>query len=432
MVNTLRVPRAQQSPEPRGIPVAPLTGSLDLRSPVQELAPGALRMRQNLQTIGQKNLRRGTGWQKLLSNSRYNNSDFHDQLLVFTNGVRQPITLIYEAESTRRVRSLLVGTQGTLAQLNEHSGNYRILGSGYGGVQNASAASPRFRAAQVLDTVVFTNNHESPLYYVLETGPIDNAPLLNEIPDLSLIGLSRAAVIWSWRNVLFLADVEMDSDRFSYRIVWSDFKNPLGFDPANLQSVTGFRDLFTHERILAGAPLGNSFLVYTTHGIWEMVVTGGEQSFDFIRRYNGEENPGASVLKYPNTLVGLPDAHLYMAEDGVYAYSPFYGKPDRLEWLHLSTPLIYDNIDANNCLAHVATYHANEVLISTASKDAPNQCPDRTLRVNMNYRAADVVDAGFTAFASYRSYTMPTIPVYSPPVSAAVIGQSKMTATVTS
>src|SRR5262249_30377678 len=156
------------------------------------------------------------------------------------------------------------------------------------------------------------------------------------------------------------------------------------------------------ERILAGKTLGNTFLIYTTRSIWEMSVVGGDQSFGFARRYGAEENQGASILKYPNTLVELPTAHFYLAEDAAYVYSPYYGQPDAAEWLHRSTPIILDNIDTDNCQVHVAQFHQNEMLLSTASKDAVDNCPNRTLRVHMVYRVADKVDFGFTSFTNYR------------------------------
>lgn len=393
----------------KGIPVSPLTGVLDARSSPDEMPANSLRLRKNFQTIAQGKLRRGTGWTKLLSISNYNNSDFHDQLVIFTpGGIRQPITMQFEAESTRGVRTLFVATQGKIAQLNEFSGNYRILGSGFGGDQSTKASAPRFHCAQVGDFLAFTNDFERPMYHRLENNGVDTfEPLLN-FDDFELIGLSRAGICWAWHDCLFFADVEMDSQRFGYRLLWSNFRDPTSFDPAKLDSITGSQDLFTHERILGGRPLGNSFLIYTTHGIWEMVVVGGDQSFSFRRVYNGEDNQGVGVLKYPNTLVNLGTVHSYMAEDGIYNFSLF-APPSRLEWLHRASSLIYDSIDPNLCSVNVSNYSRNELLISVARIGASNDCPDITLRANILYQTADIVDHGFTSFCNYRSYSVPTI-----------------------
>lgn len=375
-------------------------------------------MRQNLQTVSTGKLRRGCGWSKLLDGPNYNNADFHDQLLLYTGAFRQPPTMLFHAESSRRVNHLILGTQSTLARLKEVDGDYEVLGTGYGGVRSASAAAPRFVGAQVGDYVAFTNDFDKPIYYQLENSPVDNNPPLQTFPDLDTIGLTRAKLCWSWHDCLFFADVEMDGSRFSYRILWSNFQDPTSFDPAKLNSITGSKDLFSYERILGGRALGSSFLIYTTHGIWEMVVVGGEQSFDFARRFNGEDNLGQAVLKYPNTLVSLEDAHIYAAQDGLYIFSQYYGKPERLEWLHQSTPWIYDNIDEVNCQVPVAGFtvvqvspnqKANELYISTASIGAANNCPDRTLRINMTYRVADVVDYGFTCFCNHQPQNIPSV-----------------------
>jgi hypothetical protein len=394
----------------KGVPISPLTGVLDARSDPNAMVQNSVRMRQNLTTVAQGKLRRGNGWSKLLSSANYNNEDFHDQLLTFTPGIgRQPVIMIYEAESTRKVRSLFVATQSKIAYLNEYSGNYKVIGSGYGGTPSTRATAPRFKVAQVGDILAFTNDFEKPMYHELEQNAIDAPKPMSNFSDFDLIGLTRARVIWSWHNCLFFADLEMDGERFSYRLIWSNFNDPTGFDPEQPDSITGTKDLYTHEKILGGKALGNTFVIYTTHGMWEMTVTGGEDSFAFRRVYNGEENQGVGVLKYINTLVPLQDSHVYMAEDGVYFFSPYYGKPERAEWLHLSTSLIYDNIDDSNCEGSVAYCSNNQLLISVAKKGDVNGCPSQTLRVNMAYKVADLVDHGFTAFCNYRSYKVPTI-----------------------
>lgn len=401
---------ARKGNDVRGVPLAPLTGVLDLRSNPDLMQSGSLRLRQNLQTVGENKLIRGRGWQKLLSSAQYNNEDYHDQLLALSNGaIRQPVTLLSEAESTGGVRWLFAATQSRILRLNQYSGNWRILGDGYGGNPSTSAQAPRFQCGQQGDYLVFTNDFDAPMYHQLEYVSLEGEPNLQEFADAETIGLTKAALVWTWHNVVFFADVEVDSQRRANMILWGDYDNPTSLDPGKAASIAGNKVLDSNERILAGRALGNSFLIYTTRAIWEMVVVGGEKSFDFVKRYAGDKNENTALLKYPNTLVALPDAHIYMAEDGVYAFSPYYGKPERLEWLHRSTPYLYDNIDSVSCNVHVATYAQNELLISTASLGATDQCPDRTLRVNMQYRVPDIVDFGFTAFCQYRPQSVPTV-----------------------
>jgi len=455
-------------------------------------------MRQNLQCVGQGKLRRGVGWDKFLNRtSDYNNEDFHDQLLAFdSNSIRQPLTLLFEAESTQKVRSLWAAKQGAVFKLNGYSGNWKMIGSGYGGDLVTSAAAPRFKAAQLGDYLIFTNDYDKPMYHILEQppsldvmvtenfvepagggtvavnfnypeaipittaftingitydtfGPGVNPVTLNRFsvgaggatvpagtfvydggghimpkvipglqtfPDLDLINLTRAAVVWVWKNCLFFADVTMDNQRYGYRLLWSDYLNPLGFDPAQADSITGSFDLQTHERILGGAPSVNGFLIYTTHGIWEMTAVGGEESFAFRRCYNGEDNKGKGLLKYPNTLSNtISHGHIYMAEDGIYSFSQFMSAPERVEWMDRAGKWLYGPddsgyvIDSTNCQVHIAGQLGDEILIFSADEGVANNCPNRGIRLNLKYEVADVIDHGFTALCNHRPAAVPTI-----------------------
>lgn len=76
------------------ITISPLTGVFDLRSRPELIPKDGVRMRQNLQTTAEGKLSRGCGWAKLLTQSSYNNSDFHDQLLDIDGIVAEPDYLI--------------------------------------------------------------------------------------------------------------------------------------------------------------------------------------------------------------------------------------------------------------------------------------------------------------------------------------------------
>ena len=390
----------------------PMTGTLDLRSSPDQLPQGSFRMRQNFQTVANGVLRRGSGFTKFLTQTAYNNADFHDQLLSLSSQTRSPLTLLFEAESTREVRSLIAANQSTIAQLDEHNATYKILGSGFGGVASTDANAPRFKAARLGDYVLFTNNFDKVRYMVLEQPPTAGQYLYT-LPDLDTIGLSKAAVIAEWRNCIFLANVVMDGNRVAYRLLWSDFNGPISFDPAVLSSITGSFDMYTHESIMAGAPAGNSFLWYTTHGIWEMVAVGGDKSFDFRRVYNAEEKYGSDLikacLKYPNSLCNLHDAHCYIGHDGIYFFNQYYSAPDRPEWLHLASADLLSNLDTSVCEPHIAAPFGDEVLFSVATTAATNHCPDYTLRANKTYKVCDIVDHGFLAFCQYRPQDVATV-----------------------
>jgi hypothetical protein len=397
-------------PLPKPTEIAPLTGTLDLRSTPDALPRDSVRMRQNLQTVGQGTLRRGSGFSKLLSLGNYNNSDFHDQMLAVSGATRQPITFLQQFESTNKIRSLWAATQSTIARLNVHSGAWRIYGSGFGGTQAEDGLAPRFKAASVGDYVLFTNNLDKVQYATLEAAPDPTTTeLINPVTDLDVIGLSRAKVIWAWKSVIFLADVWMDGDHVPYRIVWGDFDNPLSFDPAKLESIAGFKDLPTNERILAGAPLGNSFLIYTDRSVWEMIAVGGDQSFDFRQLWTAELDNVKGVLAYPGTLTNMHDAHAYVATDGIYFFTQYNPVPQRPEYIHRASKDLFDTIDANACDSHIGQIYGDEIYFSIARVDAPAQLPDYTLRVNKTYGTCDIVDVGFSAMAEFAPQDIPTI-----------------------
>src|SRR6185436_19013899 len=84
------------------------------------------------------------------------------------SATRQPVTLIHEAQSSTGVRSLFIGQQQRLLRLSQHSGNWKVLGGGFGGEASTSAAATRFRAAQLGDYLWFTNDWDRPQVHILE------------------------------------------------------------------------------------------------------------------------------------------------------------------------------------------------------------------------------------------------------------------------
>lgn len=403
------MPRTNSSTE-----LSPLTGTLDLRSPPDAMGAGAMRYRLNLRTIDQNKLRRAQGFTKLLGTvAPYNNQDLHDQLLQLTNlvdspTVRQPITLLFESESSRKQKSLFAATESTIFKLNNTTGSWAWLGKGFG-KGGVTADGPRFKAARQGDYVFFTNDYNPPMYHILEQGYPDIPPYVQEIPDLEVIGLSKAKHVWVWKSVVFFADVEMDQQRFPFRIVWGNFDDPLSLDPEKADSIAGSRDLNANEQILAGMPIGNVFLIYTTHGIWEMSAVGGEVSFEFREAYPGNRSDFLGCLAYPNTLVNNGDHHMYLGKDKVYIFNPYMQTPEAPEQYHRATKEMFDNIDALNCEVHIGHLDGDEVYFSYATSASVAACPDRALRINKRYQVVDIIDAGFTAFCEFTPGSSETI-----------------------
>lgn len=391
----------------KGFPIAPLTGLLDTRSMPDLLPLGALRWRLNWQTAAEGKLRRGCGWPKALNQSGYNNQDFHDQLLTFGGVAREPVTMLFESVSGRGIRTLWAGTRSRLGRLNETTGNWKIIGSGLGGGVGEDCSGIRFKCANVGDYLLFTNNHDRVKIHRLEQPPFDST-LLADVPDLETIGLTKAAVIWAWKDIIFLADVEMDGERFPNRIVWGDVKNPPSFDPAKPESIAGYRDLNYGERVLAALPTtAGTCLIYTTQGIWEVSAIGGAQVFQWREAYPGIKSDFVGVLKYENTLVDIGGEHLFMSKDGIYSFSPYRTAPELVPWLHRASARLYEDLDELDCAAHLGFFHNGEAHFSVKRVD--EDCPGLTMRIETTYKVVDYIDHGFSAAVNFRSQPIPSI-----------------------
>lgn len=353
-------------------------------------------------------MRRGCGWTKAFSQTPYNNQDFHDQLLLFGGTVREPVTGLFEFQSARGIRSFWLTTQSRIAKLNETTGNWKIIASGLGGGAGTDCSGPRFKAANVGDYVIFTNGHDRPKVHRLEQPPFDDV-LIADLPDLELIGLTKAALAFAWKDIVILADVEMDGERHPNRFVWSNLKDPQGFDPGNPASITGQDEFNYGERILAGGPTtAGTFLMYTTEGIWELSTVGDSRVFVKREAYPGRKADFTGCLKYQNTLVDIGGDHIYMAKDGIYAFNPYRSAPELILWLHRASSVLFDDIDDSACAASIGWFHDSEAFFSV-KRNSDVGCPGITLRIETQFKVADVIDRGFTAAANYRPQPIQTI-----------------------
>lgn len=418
----------------------PLTGWLDVRSTPGDIAPGSLRWRQNFEVNEDGNLCRLPGWQKFLSQSPYNNQDLHDQLLLLqqyydetdpvsagsdvvteypsalcdstlkvrTQGREAP-TLLFPSESIAGIRRLFVGTQSRIYQLNESTGNYRIIADGLGGPTQPNVAERRFRAAELQDRVFFTNNYD-PIYYHDLGTPVSGCAMnaVSTIPELhTTLEVTQASVIISFSGFILLMNTVEAGERKARRVRWCDLNDGLSWVPG-AASLAGFQDLDPGEVIQNAIELGNELIIYTNRRIWRCVV-GSTGTFSFARAYVEERNMDR-MLVYPNTLVSTGFDHFYMGADGIYHWNSYLPEPERLEWLHKGTGVIFNNIDKACCLTPVAGYDAGKKQVWFSWPEQNQSCvPSKTLLVNLAYPSAHVVDHGFTAFCSYQSDDRPTL-----------------------
>lgn len=379
----------------------PLLGLFDARSPADALPFGVWRYLQNMVMVERNKLSRAPGWDRLLSQVGYNNQDLHDQLVSISPGSqRQPVTFLFQATSTVGYSKLLAGTSRRLFALNNETGNWKVLSDLLTDGIGTGCSDHGWEAGQVDNIVVLTNGVHDPVYYVLDQPPIETGQQsVTTIPDLDKIGLSRAQVVVAYKGLILLMNVVMDGERISHRVVWSDASRPLSWVPRAGESVAGFQDLGYGHDILGAAEMGDSVIIYTTSGIWEAFLSGGEPALGFRRRYT-DNTAGNRCLTYRRTLVSMGDEHIYMGRDGIYRYNFYTPRPIREEWMHAASSVIYDNL-SEDCDVHCGGYDAQNKTVWLSWAQQGEACPNRTLILNTEYNGSSVIDHGFTAFVNY-------------------------------
>jgi hypothetical protein len=429
---------------------APLSGVLDNRSNPGNMPPQSWRRALNVWVPAKNRLARRFGWENLFSSeSDYNNQDLHDQLLSLQTyydtvdqsvdqstilslpnaacGVvkklrdigRQPITMLRSFRSTFESRTLLAATESRIYALNEHTGNWRLIADGKGqGLDDGTCPRRRFYCSVNLDTAIFTNDYDKPLYWIYGS-PVTGCDqqAARPIPDLDVIGVTKAAVTWTWKNVTFLADLEVDGVRRPYRVVWSDYGDPISFDPAKASSIAGQQDLDYGEKILGAMELADAMYIFTTKRIWQLGLRS-DGAFTFTHRFTPEKS-GAACLFYRNTLVASETEIYYFGKDGLYSFSQYRPTPTRIEIGHLATAKIFNEsafgtISTEWCDNHVAGYNplTKEILFSWVPRNSETGLPESTFVFNAAFPHCSEIDHGFTAFCTHQSYTDGTLRDY--------------------
>lgn len=426
--------------------IRPLTGSFDSRSLPELVANNAWRMLQNTRTRERGRLCRIPGWEKFLAgiatNRAYNNEDLHDQLLslqtyydtindVDSSDVvayppnnatfgdfcgttkktrpqgKQPITFSAEITSSRGTRHALVGTQSRLYSLSFGSGNWKIIADGLGG----TAVNPgvRFQHAALGDYVFFTNNFDEPFYWKIGQPTFGCAmQSVQNIPELQEIGVTKVGCMASYKGTLFMANVEQDGERFVNRILWSGYQSPLNVVEDPGVSTAGTQDLDFGEQVIAMKELGDFLYIYTDRAIWLAVVTDGDATFAFVRKYKADKK-GDKALLYPHTLVGSGNSHFYGSNDGIYEWNPYIMEPAQPEWIHQSSNVLYDNLNKTACAAHTAGFDTNNNEIWFSFAQGTSTVPNVTLTCNTNFGQCSKIDHGFTSFFMFTPDTRETV-----------------------
>lgn len=439
--------------------IKPVTGPLDMRSEPDEVPFGGFRRRINWEITDSSKPGRSRGFQKLLDDiSPYNNQDLHDQLLTLqtyyddltvpdsrgpsvtvyppdaaicgttlntrATGI-QPITMLAELVSADGRRKLMAGSQNRLYVLEEAIGNWKIIADGYGGTpegtppDRGTSKVPERRwkqPAQVGNVSILTNGFDPPLYYQFD-GITSGCQMqaVQTIPDLSLIALTCARVVYAWRGVVFFGDVTMDGVRFQDMVYWSDRDAPLSFDPDAEGTISGSKRLDYGERIMGFVGLNNYLIVVTTRGIWQITASTEDFSnpnaaaFTLTKLYSEMES-GEACIAYPNTLCTDGESIYYLGKDDLYRFNLYLSVPEKAPWIHAATSLIFKGIDGvvepineSVCEGHIAWYDPRFQSIWVSWIATGKTYPERTLQFQIPNKFVSELDFGITAACNFTS-----------------------------
>lgn len=333
--------------------ISPLTGPMNSLTPLDLLNDKQFRYVKNLRVDGAGRLKRAGGFKALFDDGNYNvsgtiknNSDLHDQLgskQTPTNTTREPITLLYEFESGSGSRKLIAATKSRIYALNQRSRNWVLIGdSGGGGYAQGTSSSfstTKFKAAQLGNNIVFTNNYDQPLNWYFDANPKrSDKNLVQTIPDLVKLKITKAAHISEYKGFMFLADLEEATTQQVAKVQWSDYVDATSYYPS-LASLAGQQTIGDiGERIIGMAVLGDHLMIYKERSIWRCSLVSSSNLFVFKQVYQGENTPF-----YEDTLVNTGDAHFFMSQAGIYRMTLASLRPQRVDWMHNASAIIFED-----------------------------------------------------------------------------------------
>lgn len=428
----------------------PLTGVFDCRSNVDETPAGAFRWKENFAINPDGKLSRALGWVRPYENPCYKNWDFHNQGESVAVEDREPTTLLFQSQANDGTRRLFLGTKTRLLQLDETAGEYVELKSGLGADGDESLTQVRFNASELQNKILFTNDFDIPHYHELGTTTAQEIPALaTAAEDGGAITKARRTV--AWQGVVFLMNTVESGVRYSSRIRWCDLNNMLRWKPdeeggvGEAKSIADYQDLDYGEVILNAMPMSGALYVFTDRSIWKCTFSvdvgdpdNPQAVLNCVKVYTEPRNR-AKCLAYENSLISTGFSFYYFSTDGIYEYSPFLSEPDRVEWLHRSTAVIFKDaatrIDKQACASPVAEYvpgpnenetagcgeiHFSWPVYDPLAVEVPGEpvpCEEyvplppvvgsginrHTLVVNVKFKTADYRNYGATAMTNFTS-----------------------------
>ena len=335
----------------KDVHISPLTGPMNTATPLDLLPNKQFRYVKNFRVDGVGRLKRAGGFKALLDDGNYNisgaiknNTDLHDQLGSKedpSNTIRENITLLYEFESGGGPRKLIAATASRIYVLSQRSRNWAIIGdnsgAGYGGGIAEPYSTVKFKAAQLGNNLILTNNYNEPLFWFFDTHPDKTSKeLVKTIPDLVKLKITKANLISEYKGFMFLGDLEEADAQQVAKVQWSDYVDATSYYPS-LSSLAGQQTVGDiGEAIIGMAVLGDHLIIYKERSIWRCSLVSSANLFVFKQIYQGENTP-----YYTDTLINVGGAHFYMSERGIYRLTISDVYPVRVDWMRNASGLIY-------------------------------------------------------------------------------------------
>ena len=396
--------------------ITPVTGLLDLRSTADATPFGGYRYLKNFEVRARNKMCRAYGFTRLMAEQGQNNADLHDQLLDKAVarpdepffGIWQPIQKLHRATTAVGFHKLFAATQNRIYAINTSTLNWKIISDTLGGEAQDGCTDLNWSIANLFNTVIFTNNVDAPMYHSIDQPSDAAGQSVAPIDDLVTLNVTKVGMAFTWKNFMFLADVEQDGQRFTNRLIWSDFKRPLSYLQNPGISLAGTVDFASGEVILNAEALGNFLLIYTNFSIWEVTAVGLPEIFSFRKRFTTDPT-GSRCLAYRNTLVSTGNAHYYLGRDGVYSYNLYVGEPVLVEWMHRASTAIFDELDTAKCNVHCAGYQPLTKTIHFSWVPEGSSCPEQSLAFNTEFQFSSLLDYGVTAYCNFGGQVLTSV-----------------------
>lgn len=382
------------------ISLAPLSGMLDTRSRPADMSPGTFRYKLNFAINRTGSLCTRPGHAALNFGSRSDfpaltpNWDFHRRDALIP---RESPNFIFESIDLDGVRKLFVGTPHGLAALDGSTSEWTILANG--------GTGSYWQGASMNGFAYFTS------------GYANGSMLKVRLSDLAIgaftwnsAALTQVRVVVAFADVVMLMNMVEDGTRQSARIWWSDYQQGDVYTVGD-PSVAGFQDLDYGEEILNAAEMMGALYIFTTKSIWRCVTNITTNSIFAFQKIYSEPRNQNGCLRYANTLVTTGKELFWWSGDSIWTFNPYIVAPESPEWLLKASGAVFssDNADRANkecCEAIVSGYSPvrKEIWFSypQALSEESGCVNNRCLVLNTDYKTADLVDCGYSAFANFR------------------------------